>query len=340
MKKNKYFMWAAAFTVCISILTSCDSVLNPFQRAEQDSTIESSSDESNSSEETGSKDSIDKAKKDSIEKAKADSLAKIEASIKTKELQDQLVVQGDSINDLNYRLLSLEKKSNDSIDKASAYTFMIFEFIILSLIILYLYGKIRKLENRTQKIKRSLSDMPSSSSGVSENHVISLINKELRKMADQINSVNRSQDNRVDDIVKRLIKLEGSQDAYSQYQPTQGQAKQEQKHEEPCKSDVFYMPRTMTPMQFEDSKKKYSKDDTSFFKFTIKKHGKATFVFDPYDESYIGRAYDDRDSSLLTVCELETKNATPKTFKNIEPGEAELRGSVWVVTKKLKLQYV
>ena len=337
MNKTKYILYTAAFAVCFSLFNSCDSIPNPFNRNDPENT---NTRDYESDPVVENSDSIDKTKEDSIAKAKEDSIAELEASIKAKELQDKLVLQGDSINDLNNRLASLEKKSNDSIDKASAYTFMIFEFIILFLIIMYLYVKIRKLENRTQKIKRTLSDIPQSSSGISENHVLSLINREIRKMADQINSVNRSQDSRVDDIVNRLNKLEGSQDAYSQYSPSQQQTKQEQKHEDSRKSDVFYMPRTMTSMQFEDSKKKYSKDDTAFFKFTIKKHGNAIFIFDPYDESYIGRAYDDRDSSLLTVCELETKNATPKAFKNIEPGEAELRGNVWVVTKKLKLQYV
>lgn len=337
MKKYKYFIWAVAFTVSVSFLTSCDSFPNPFHRTEQDSTEEGSYDESETYEET---DSVDKAKKDSIEKAKADSIARFEASIKTKELQDKLSAQGDSINGLDSRIINLEKKSEDSIDKSSAYTFMIFEFIILSLVIWLLYRKLRKLDNRTQNIKRTLKDISSSESGISEFQMSSLINRSIENLAKQINHKNADQDKRMDELAKRLIKLEGPMDPYSQYRPEQVQVKQEQRNEEPRKTDVFYMPRTITKMQFEDSKKTYIKNESAYFKFTIKKSGKATFVFDPYDDSYIGRAYDDRDNSLLTVCELETKNATPKAFNNIEPGEAELRGNVWVVTKKLKLQYV
>ncbi len=329
MKKIVFYILALLFTICITSFSGCDnSVKYPPE-------VTTPSDDDSSSEMKTDQ----KTKEDSIKEALKDSLEKAQV-IEAKELQDKLSVQGDSINDLNSRIDNLEKKSVGSLDKSSAYTFMIFEFIILSLMIIYLYLKLRKLDNRTQKIKLTLKDLSSSESGVSELQVLSIINKELKKMAEQITSVNLSQDKRMDDIVKRLIKLEGPQDAYYQYRPEQDQQEQKPRHEEPRKSEVFYMPRTMTEKQFEDSKKKHSKDDTTYFKFTIINSAKASFIFDPYDDRSIIVAYDNRDSSLLTVCDLEAKSTTPKSFRNIEPGEAELRGNVWVVTKKLKLQYV
>ena len=75
------------------------------------------------------------------------------------------------------------------------------------------------------------------------------------------------------------------------------------------------------------------------FKFIIKKGGKAEFTFDPFESNIIG-AYDDRENSLVTVCEIDSKSPTPTKYKNVESGEAELRGNIWYVTRKLKLEYV
>jgi hypothetical protein len=145
----------------------------------------------------------------------------------------------------------------------------------------------------------------------------------------------------MNDIEKRLIKLESPNDAYSQYAQTTFQQPQPEtpKKEEPKKTDTFYLPRTVYEKQFDDSKKKYAKDDTTYFKFTLKKGNKAEFVFDPLDINIIG-AYNDREDSLVTVCEIESKTQTPSRYRNITPGEAELRDGIWHVTRKLKLEYV
>lgn len=328
MKIAKYFFLIATLAISITLFTSCDSIPSPLNSSRHDTPSEESRDNTSSTE-----DSMDRAKMDSIEKARIDSVAKTETSKIVQELQERISLQSDSINDLSSNIEDLEKKAEGSLDKFSAYTFMIFEFIVLALAICMLYLKLRKLESKTRKINHAIKDISSSGNGVSDYQMTTHVTKELEKVAKQINHKNADQDRRMDDIVRRIIKLEGPMDSYilhgsEQSQPQQGN------------SNVFYMPRTISPMKFDDVKKKYSKDETTYFKFTVKKSGKATFVFEPYDESYIGRAYDDRENSLLTVCDIEAKSSTPKTFRNIEPGEVELQGNIWVVTKKLKLQYV
>ena len=111
-------------------------------------------------------------------------------------------------------------------------------------------------------------------------------------------------------------------------------------HDSSSSSTTFYMPRTMTPLQFEDSKKKLSKSENTYFKFVLIKKDQAMFMFDPFDDTCVKRAFDDRDNSLATVCEIELLSSQPRSFKNCENGYAELRNGVWEVTKKLKLQYV
>ena len=70
-----------------------------------------------------------------------------------------------------------------------------------------------------------------------------------------------------------------------------------------------------------------------------KKGNKAEFTFDPQENNIVG-AYDDRENSLVTVCDVETKSQTPTRYNNITRGEAELRIGIWHVTRKLKLEYV
>ena len=191
------------------------------------------------------------------------------------------------------------------------------------------------------KLKSILHNVEKSEGGISEIQVNRMIQTSINDLAKQINNKNKSQDDRMDDIVKRLIKLEGPNDAYSQYAQTsflQPQSESPQK-EDSKKSDTFYMPRTRMEEQFDDSKKKYVKDETTYFKFVVKKGNKAEFTFDPQENNIVG-AYDDRENSLVTVCDVESKSPTPSRYNNITPGEAELRNGIWHVTRKLKLEYV
>ncbi len=265
-------------------------------------------------------------------------MARVEAAQQAKEIVDKLSSQSDSINGLNSKFTDLEKKSENLMDKSSAYTFMVVEFILFLLILWYLYVK---LSNRIKKLKSRLHNIEKSDGGISEIQVNRKIQTSINDLAKQINNKNKSQDDRMDDIVKRLIKLEGPNDAYSQYAQTSFQQPQPEapKKEDSKKSDTFYMPRTRMDLQFDDSKKKYVKDETTYFKFVVKKGNKAEFTFDPQENNIVG-AYDDRENSLVTVCDVESKSPTPSRYNNITPGEAELSNGTWHVTRKLKLEYV
>lgn len=325
MKLTKNIISIAFLAISITSFTSCDKISGIFDRSTpaEDTT---EAENVNTESEGSVKSSLSKAKEDSLEQVRKDSLTRVEAAQQAKEIEDKLSTQSDSISGLNSKITELEEESENMMDKSSAYTFMVVEFILFLLILWYLYDK---LSDRIKKLKSKLHNIEKSDDGLSEIQVNRMIQTAMKDLANQINNKNKSQDDRMDGIVNRLIKLEGPNDAYSQYAQTTL----------PKKTDTFYLPRTVYEKQFDDSKKKYTKDDTTYFKFTLKKGNKAEFVFDPLDINIIG-AYNDREDSLVTVCEIESKTQTPSRYINITPGEAELRDGIWHVTKKLKLEYV
>ena len=331
MKYTKNIIPVAFLAISITSFTSCDEIMEIFDRSTPtENTTEA--EYANTESKEGATESLSKAKEDSLAQVRKDSLARVEAAQQDKEIVDKLSSQSDSINGLNSKFADLEKKSENLMDKSSAYTFVMVEFILFLLILWYLYVK---LSNRIKKLKSRLHNIEKSDGGISEIQVNRMIQTSINDLAKQINNKNKSQDDRMDDIVKRLIKLEGPNDAYSQY----AQTSEDSKKEDSKKSDTFYMPRTRMERQFDDSKKKLVKDETTYFKFVVKKGNKAEFTFDPQENNIVG-AYDDRENSLVTVCDVESKSPTPSRYNNITPGEAELSNGTWNVTRKLKLEYV
>lgn len=337
MEINRKLVIFALYILGFISLSSCDDIQRFFKRnvseteqAESPSSIDDSLSHENM-------DSLTKAKADSIERVQMDSIAKVEAAAKAQEIEEKISNQSDSIDGLNSRVEELEDNANNMLDKVSAYTFMVVEFVVLALVIFLLYSRIRKLERRVRKIKNTIEVLSDSDHEFSKRDML-MINKGVKDLAEKVTKYKDQQNLRMDEIVKRIIQLENASvnNSSRETQTTINAPSNAERHA----SNVFYMPRTIQNMQFDDSKKQFHKDENVFFKFTIREKRKAEFEFDPYDESNIVRAYDDRDNSLLTVCELESRCATPTTFRNIEPGKAELREGIWVVTKKLKLQYV
>lgn len=331
MKYTKNIIPVAFLAISITSFTSCDEISGIFDRATPTAHT-TEAEYANTESKEGATESLSKAKEDSLAQVRKDSLARVEAAQQDKEIVDKLSSQSDSINGLNSKFADLEKKSENLMDKSSAYTFMVVEFILFLLILWYLYVK---LGNRIKKLKSSLHNIEKSDGGISEIQVDRKIQTSINDWAKQLYNKNKSQDDRMDDIVKRLIKLEGPNDAYSQY----AQTSEDPKKEDSKKSDTFYMPRTRMERQFDDSKKKLVKDETTYFKFVVKKGNKAEFTFDPQENNIVG-AYDDRENSLVTVCDVESKSPTPSRYNNITPGEAELSNGTWNVTRKLKLEYV
>lgn len=331
MKYTKNIIPVAFLAISITSFTSCDEISGIFDRATPTAHT-TEAEYANTESKEGATESLSKAKEDSLAQVRKDSLARVEAAQQDKEIVDKLSSQSDSINGLNSKFADLEKKSENLMDKSSAYTFMVVEFILFLLILWYLYVK---LSNRIKKLKSRLHIIEKPDGGISEIQVDRKIQTSINNWAKQLNNKNKSQDDRMDDIVKRLIKLEGPNDAYSQY----AQTSEDSKKEDSKKSDTFYMPRTRMERQFDDSKKKLVKDETTYFKFVVKKGNKAEFTFDPQENNIVG-AYDDRENSLVTVCDVESKSPTPSRYNNITPGEAELSNGTWNVTRKLKLEYV
>lgn len=250
----------------------------------------------------------------------------VEAIQQAKEMEDDLASLSDSIKALQIQIVDLEYKVGRMMDKSSAYTLIGVEFVLSLLIILYLYGKLR--------MKMSGGRFERAEDGMSESKVNHMIQRAMKDLAKQVNGVHKNQE----EVGQRLSKLEGQGDAYSQYAQTSFQRTRPEapKQENP---NIFYMPRTRTELLFDDNKKKLAKDETTYFKFTRKNGSMAEFTFDPLENNIVG-AYDDRENSLVTACEVSSKSPTPTKYKNIQSGEAELRGNIWYVTRKLKLEYV
>lgn len=334
MKYTKNIIPVVFLAISITSFTSCDKNSGISDGATP--TVNTTEAEcANTESEEGATESRSKDNEDSLAQVSRDSLACVEAPQQAKEIEDNLSSQSDSINGLNSKFADLEKKSENLMDKSSAYTFMVVEFILFLLILWYLYVK---LSNRIKKLKSRLHNIENSDGGISE--IQTSINN-LEKQIKNINNKNKSQDDRMDNIEKRLKKLEGPNDAYSQYTQTSFQQPQPEapKKEDSKKSDTFYMPRTRMEGKFDDSKKKYVKDETTYFKFVVKNGNKAEFTFDPQENNIVG-AYDDRENSLVTVCNVESKSQTPSRYNNKKPGEAELNNGIWKVTSKLELEYV
>lgn len=307
--------FVSILALCLVFLTSCDRF---FGHSLEDSCPDNQSTVINTEQ---------------SDTAKTESLAEVAIS-KTNELDNKLNCLSDSIINLYNRIKDLENKNSLMIDKTSAYTFMIAEFVILAIIMLILYRQIKSQE-------RTISSFQIST--LSENTVRSIVETNIKDIVGQINNIISNQNRSISALTTKLNSLEANRNAFvPPFQPLNSEMTVTKKKDEPshARGNVFYMPRTMTHMQFDDSRKKYVKDDTVCFTFTLKANGKASFIFEPYDESSVRRAFDSREETLLTVCDLEIKNPSGKSFENVEPGEAELNGSIWQVTKKLKLRYV
>lgn len=254
------------------------------------------------------------------------------------------------ISELTNKIGTLESKNARMIESSTVYALMLFNYLLLLILFIYLYRKINACKKRN--VNTSFDN--SGDGPITHNIIRLLINNRIEELTKQINSKNKKQDDNIQDLDKRLNKLEAKGDPYAGYyaggkhdnnlySTSVANTLVSPSNESPdssSKPNTFYMPRTMIQLQFEDSKKKLSRSENTYFKFIIMKENQAMFMFDPYDDNCFKKAFDDRDNSLATVCEIELLSKQPRSFKNCENGYAELRNGVWEVTKKLKLQYV
>lgn len=188
MKFTKNIISIALLAISITSFTSCDKISGMFDRSTPtEETTESNY--SNTDSEEGATDSLSKAKEDSLAQVRKDSLARVEAAQQAKEIENKLSSQSDSINDLNTKIANLEDKSENMMDKSSAYTFMVVELILFLLILWYLYGK---LSDRIKKLKGGLHNIEQSDEGLSEIQVNRKIQTAKNDLVKQINYKNKS----------------------------------------------------------------------------------------------------------------------------------------------------
>ena len=158
MKYTKKIIPVAFLAISITSFTSCDKIREKFDRSTPtENTTEAES--ANTESKEGATESLSKAKEDSLARVRKDSLARVEAAQQAKETVDKLSSLSDSINGLNSKFTDLEKKSENLMDKSSAYTFVMVEFILFLLILWYLYVK---LSNRIKKLKSRLHNIEKS----------------------------------------------------------------------------------------------------------------------------------------------------------------------------------
>ena len=265
-------------------------------------------------------------------------------------VQDNQNVQDSIINELNNKIGYLESKNARMIESSTVYALMLLNYLLLVILFLYLYRKIN-----ARKSRNGNSSYDNNGEGTITQSVVKLlISNRIDDLTKQINNKNKTQDDKILDFDKRLKKLETKGDPYASYYAggkheenlhsssasTPAASTSSESHDSSSKPNTFYMPRTMIRLQFEDSKKKITRSENTYFKFILMKENQAMFMFDPFDENCFKKAFDDRDNSLATVCDIELLSSQPRSFKNCENGHAELRNGIWEVTKKLKLQYV
>lgn len=255
---------------------------------------------------------------------------------------DHSIKTDEVIIELRNNIKALEEKNSLMMESSTVLTLMLIEFLVIILLFIYFLQRIRN------KNKKQEDDSYANHSDL-HNYARLLVKQNVDDLVKYINKKYNSNDERITIIERKLKKLESKSDPYSGYYPlakpggihssTAGGRNSLEPKNNPSGTKTFYMPRTMVQMKFEDNKKKYSKSENTYFKFELLSEDVASFTFEPYDDNCFKKAFDDRDNSLATVCEIELYNSQPRKYVNVEPGEAKLINGIWEVSTKLKLRY-
>ena len=106
-------------------------------------------------------------------------------------------------------------------------------------------------------------------------------------------------------------------------------------------SRVFYMSKPSGDCEFTDSEKHITATEDTLYKFELRgNYGNvATFEFYSQDASGVREALMLQDIMIERVCDIDIENRDNGKYKCTAKGEAELRGSKWVVTKKAKVRF-
>ena len=260
---------------------------------------------------------------------------------KSKEIDNKLASQEQNITKLSKSVDEFKSSTNDKIDKKSAYTFMILEFLILGLGLGILFRWLRKNDDRLKRHRKEISEIQSSlpSAATTQNVSSSLIsnNREISDLKRQ----QKTLESRVATLEK---KLRNQANLTTQIQDQNQMSNQHNSSNQETKpatdGKVFYMPRT-TKGSFDDSLKSLVPDEYTYFKFKIISAYKAEFEFYAgSDQTKVKRSYDERTNSILSVCDILPGTSSPKECRTVKPGIAELVGGVWKVKTKAQILYV
>lgn len=251
-----------------------------------------------------------------------------DSSINRKTKKDSIELRIDSLfkenNALKLQVEELQNGIDNKIDEDRAYIVVGVVFVIMLLTIVIVYCTLSgKLDHKSRKYKDTFYEINVAFNGLDRR--IKKIEEAGSRYAPPVSKGSNSSQ-----VVVTVTAPKEEPIATSKEIPTQTF------HRE------FYMPRTRRNYEFDDARKQFSKDENTFFKFIVdrRNRNKAVFEFDPYDQTNITRSFDDRDNSMVTVCEIEFESNQPTNYVNIVKGEAELRNGKWIVTKKLRLKYV
>ena len=297
----------------------------------------------------------DKGQNDSIEKVQDQAQEQARIAFEEKkisELETNFLAYKDSVNKIQTELGLLKTDSEKKLGNRSAYVLMIIEFFLLLGCLVYLLSKIKSLEKwfNERLNSNAQSDKPKTNNNLlgrqtqANEREIGELRRDINTLKKRIEALekklveNRSYDNQTvkgDPIVKEADANDTNPTEISQM------PEEQVKPSQPTNPRVFYMPRTSEQNRFDDDKKKYVPDDSSYFKFTLKSSSsdKADFVIDVDDSHKVRKSWDARNETILTVCEITSSVSDPKGCRNVIPGEAELRGNIWYVTKKAKIVY-
>lgn len=323
----------------VSALPSCDKIKKLWNEdTEQFQEPKPENDDNKEASDTDKKtETTNTAIADSTKKSVADSTANKAAKDaeaakdSVEKLGKEISNQTASLDTISTELSTLKSNLDDKIDKSSARTFMTVGLLLLTALFGFLTAKLFKKTSRLKERIRELEYKVRMSSGQSTSSGVG--SADLRKLSTSVKDLNTKVSNLEAKVIRMNATSKPAEPSVKPKSPTSSTP--------PQNTSVFYMPRTSEERKFDNSRKRYAPDDTTFFKFTLVGNNptKATFEFSCAHQNII-RSYDDRDNSMATVCDITISSMNPSSCKTLEKGTAELRGNIWHVIDKVKIEYV
>ncbi|WP_448376455.1 hypothetical protein [Fervidobacterium sp.] len=211
--------------------------------------------------------------------------------------------------------------------------FSIFISFILSLFLFLILKSSKEpqseLQNYSQEIARQQNELQRQSQKIAEyGQTISQLQDKIQQLESKLQEVQHSSPQIVVPVQTPLYA--------SSVSPAPEPAQSSQSHQE----EVFYLSTPNSDGSFNRSSASSEyREGASVYRFMKTSHNRATFEVDER-EGAIRLALDYHYRAIEPVCEAEnTFVREARGIKTIHPGEAELQGEKWVVTRKAKIRY-